>query len=265
MTAGGYFAHCEAIRQDGRVRSVSIAAAAAVSLCAIVASAYLSLPVVVAVLVVASLVIGFGWPHLLGVPAKKTMGAVIAGCGIASILTAALLPGSRSLLWFAAIAAVGIGGIFVVQLLRGTGQSLRLESTIGGTTGILLNTMTGGWAGAERLTSNVEDSGMMLLTGASLFFALAVSLLPWPDRIVGPLAVVLGLLAGTLGAMLFTSVPPVAAAVIGAVCGAVVGSFRRLILAGRGPYTVAGALAIGTAPIAALGTMVYFLEKLLLG
>lgn len=246
------------------MRSVSIAAAAAVSLCAIVASAYLSLPAVVVVLSLASLVIGFGWPHLLGVPAKKTMGSIIAGAGIASVLTAALLSGPRVLLWFAAIVALGMGLIFVVQLLRGTGQSLRLESTIGGTVGVLLSTMAGGWAGAERLASNAADSGMMLLTGASLLFALVAALLPWPDRIVGPLAVVLATLAGTMGAILFTSIPVLAAAIVGAVCGAVIASFRRLVVAGRGPHSLPGALAVGTAPIAAVGTMVYFLEKLLL-
>lgn len=246
------------------MRSVSIAAAAAVSLCAIVASAYLPLAVLVVVLILATLVIGFGWPHLLGVPAKKTMGAVIAATGTASVLTTAMLPGPRLLLWLAPIAAVGMGLIFMVQLLRGTGQSLRLESTIGGTAGVLLATMAGGWAGAERLAADASDSSMMLLTGTSLLFALVAALFPWPDRIVGPLAVVLGILAGTMGAILFTSIPPLAAAVIGAVCGAVIASFRRLIVAGRGTKSLPGALAIGTAPMAAVGTLVYFLEKLLL-
>ncbi|WP_026820504.1 hypothetical protein [Arthrobacter castelli] len=246
------------------MKSVSVAAAAAVSLCAIAATAYLSLPAVVVVLILASLVTGFGWPHLLDVPAKKTMGAVIAGAGIASVLTAAMLDGPRMLLWFAPIAAVGTGLIFMVQLLRGTGQSLRLESTIGGAAGILLATMAGGWAAAERLATNASDSSMMLLTGTSLFFALAAALLPWPDRIVAPLAVVLAALTGTMGALLFTNIAPLAAAIVGAVCGAVIASFRRLVVAGRGPGSLPGALAIGTAPIAAVGTIVYFLEKLLL-
>lgn len=246
------------------MRSVSIAVAAAVSLCAIVASAYLSLPAVVVVLSIACLVVGFGWPHVLGVPAKKTMGSIIASAGIASVLTAALLPGPRVLLWLPAIVALGMGLVFMVQLLRGTGQSLRLESTIGGTAGVLLTAMAGGWAGAERLASNASDSGMMLLTGASLLFAMLAVLLPWPDRIVGPLAVVLATLAGAMGAILFTSVPILPAAVVGAVCGAVIASFRRLVVAGRGPHSLPGALAVGMAPVAAVGTLVYFLEKLLL-
>lgn len=246
------------------MKSASIAATAAVSLCAIIGGAYLSLPVVVGVLCALSLVIGFGWPHLLGVPAKKTLGAIIAGAGVGSAVTAALLEGNRVLLWFPAIVAVGVMLVFLVQLLRGTGQSLRLESTIGGSAGVLVCAMGGGWAGAERLASNTQDSGMMIVTGASVVIALLISLLPWPDRIVAPIGVLLATMAGLLGAVLFSGVPPLAAAAVGLVCGAVVVSFRRLVVAGRGPHTLPGVLAIGAAPIAALGTMVYFLEKLLL-
>ncbi|WP_253905085.1 hypothetical protein [Arthrobacter sp. H14] len=246
------------------VKSASIAAAAAVSLCAIIGGAYLSLPVVVVVLSLASLIVGFGWPHLLGVPAKKTLGSIIAGSGIASTVTASLLEGGRLLLWFPAIVAVGVALVFLVQLLRGTGQSLRLESTIGGTAGVLICAMGGGWAAAEQLRSNAEDSGMMLVTGTSVVVALLVSLLPWPDRIIAPVGLMLATSAGLLGAILLSDVPNLAAAVVGLVCGAVVVSFRRLIVARRGPNTLAGALAVGVAPIAALGTMVYFLEKLLL-
>jgi hypothetical protein len=75
----------------------------------------------------------------------------------------------------------------------------------------------------------------------------------------------LAALAGPLGAIALADVPPVGAAVVGAVCGAVVLSCRRLVLACHGLHNLAGALAIGIAPIAALGTLIYFLEKLLLG
>lgn len=245
------------------MKSASIAATAVVSLCAIIGSAYLSLPVIVGVLCAASLVVGFGWPYVLGVPAKKTLGSIIAGSGIASAATAGLLDGGRVLLWFPAIVALGVMLVFLVQLLRGTGQSLRLESTIGASAGVLVSSMGGGWVGAERLASNTADTGMMLVTGASVVVALLVSLLPWPDRIIAPIGLLLATLAGPLGSVFFAQVAPLGAAVVGLFCGAVVVSFRRLVVAGRGPHTRPGLLAIGVAPIMILGALVYFLEKLL--
>lgn len=246
------------------VKSWTIVAAAAGSLCAIIAGAYLSLPVVTAVLCLASVVIGFGWPHLLRVPAKKTLGSIIAAAGIASALSAALLDAGRVMQWFPVIVALGVGAVFVAQLLRGAEQQFRLESTLGATTGVLLCAMGGGWVGAERLRANMEDSGMMLVTGVSVAVALLISALPWPDRVAAPVGLILATLAGPLGSMLFADVPNIAASVVGAVCGAVIVSFRRLALTGGGPRTMPGALAVGVAPIAALGALIYFLEKLLL-
>ena len=117
---------------------------------------------------------------------------------------------------------------------------------------------------AERLAANSANSGMMLITGVSMLVAIGVCVLPWPDRLVAPLGVVLATLAAPLGAALSSSISLLPAAVVGALGGTVIVCFRRLVLADGGPRKIPAILAIGSAPIMASGALVYFLEKLLL-
>ncbi|WP_125615322.1 permease [Specibacter cremeus] len=235
--------------------------AAIIALAAIVVGPQLGVGYSVGVGVVLAIVFGFGWPHYLRIPARKTLGTVIAVAGAASAVAAGLTPGPEYLKWTPVFVALGFGAVMVVQLIRGTGQPHRLESTLGAGVGVVLASLGCGWVAAYRF---VGEPGMFRITGVSALVALLVGMIRWPDRVIAPLAVVLAALAGPLAALLFSEVHIVAAAVIGALMAAIIISFRRLATLSAPPATAAGAVSMAVAPILSLGALVYFIDKLLL-
>lgn len=212
-----------------------------------------------------AVVMGIGWPHLLDVPAKKTQGAVLALAGAGACAAAYGAPASALLTWLPGIAAAGVGAIFLIQLLRGTGQAHRLESTIGNIAGVLLAVMGSGWVAADRLAGADGSPAGVTIAAAGIVVALAAALIPLPDRIAAPLGVAAGALAGALAGVLQpeAGVPALAAAVMGAVGAAVIMAVRRLVLS-RDITTRRGRLALALAPILALGSVVYFMARLLI-
>jgi hypothetical protein len=105
---------------------------------------------------------------------------------------------------------------------------------------------------------------MMLITGASAVVALLIGLIRWPDRIIAPVAVVLAALAGPMAALLFSDIHILPAVIIGALVAGVLVSFRRLGNLAGTPRSLPGAIAMGIGPVTALGSLVYFLDKLLI-
>ena len=55
-------------------------------------------------------------------------------------------------------------------------------------------------------------------------------LIRWPDRVVAPLGVVGAGLAGPLAGLVFSDIAVLPAAIVGVVVGAVLVSFRRLVI-----------------------------------
>lgn len=237
---------------------------AVVALAAIVGASYLSLPATAVVVGVLVLAAAIGWPYVLGVPARKSQSTAIALSALAACAAAYVSPSGAALTWLPVAVALGLGAVFLIQLLRGTGQSFRLESTLGTSSGVLLTALGAGWIAAENLSVNAGTSGVTLVTGISVLAALLVALLPWPDRMVAPIGVLLAALAGPLCALVFTDVEELPAAVIGAVCGAVIMAARRLVISRDTPLSAPALIAVGAAPILGLGSLVYFLERLLL-
>lgn len=237
---------------------------AVAALAAIVGASYLSLPATAVVVVVLVLAAAIGWPYVLGVPARKSQSTAIALSALAACAAAYVSPSGAALTWLPVAVALGLGAVFLIQLLRGTGQSFRLESTLGTSSGVLLTALGAGWIAAENLSVNAGTSGVTLVTGISVLAALLVALLPWPDRMVAPIGVLLAALAGPLCALVFTDVEELPAAVIGAVCGAVIMAARRLVISRDTPLSAPALIAVGAAPILGLGSLVYFLERLLL-
>ncbi|MHA7143417.1 hypothetical protein ACX80U_01740 [Arthrobacter sp. TmT3-37] len=247
------------------MKRTSVAAAAGTAAAGIiVASSYIALPVLAIAVAAVCVLAAIGWPYVLRVPARKSQSTAIGLSALLAVILAATVPGPSFLAWFPAAVALGVGAVFMIQLVRGTGQSLRLESTLGASSGVIAVAMGAGWVAADRLTANAADSGMTLVTGVSILVAIAVALLPLPDRLVAPAAVVLAALAGPLGALLFTDVPALAAGVVGLACGAVIAATRRLLVARDAPLDVLAAVAAGVTPVLAIGSVVYFLDKLFL-
>ena len=204
--------------------------------------------------------VGFGWPHFLGIPAKKTNGLVIALAGIASAAAAAYAPGPEYLSWAPLAIAAGVMAVVVVQLIRGTGQSHRLESAFGASAGVLLCGLGAGWIATARLTG----AGSMLLVAAiSTVVALLIGMIRWPDTIVGPLAIVFSGLAAPLAGLVFTDIAVLPATIAGVVIGVVLAAFRALNSTRRDKIAAAGFVALGLAPAFAVGAIAYFLDRML--
>jgi hypothetical protein len=232
-----------------------------VGLAAIIAGVYASREALVAVAVLIAAAVGIGWPHFLRIPAKKTLAAVIGLSGAGSALAAAYAPAPGFLDWTPPFIALGIMAVFVVQLIRGTGQAQRLESTLGCSVGVLLSCLGAGWIAGARFNGVRE---MLLVAAISGAVALLVGLIRWPDSIVAPLGIVLAGLAGPLAGLVLSDIAVLPAAIFGVVVGAVLVSFRRLVTLRGAPLNVPAALSMGLAPVSAVGSLAYFIDKLLI-
>jgi hypothetical protein len=241
--------------------SWTIGVAGIAGLAAIIAGVYTSREALVTVAVVSAAAVGVGWPHFLRIPAKKTLAAVIALAGSGSALAAAYAPAPGYLDWTPPFIALGIMAVFVVQLIRGTGQAQRLESTLGCSVGVLLACLGAGWIAGARFNGVKE---MLLVAAISAAVALLACLIRWPDRIIAPLGIVLAGLAGPLAGLVLSDIAILPAAIFGVVVGAVLVSFRRLVTLRGAPLDVPAALSIGLAPVSAVGSLAYFIDKLLI-
>lgn len=230
-------------------------------LVAIITGVYVSREALTAVAVVIALVVGIGWPHFLRIPAKKTLAAVIGLPGAGSALAAGLVPAPGLLDWTPGFIALGMMAVFVVQLIRGTGQAQRLESTLGCCVGVLLSCLGAGWIAGSRFVGVRE---MLLVAAISAAVALLAGLIRWPDRIIAPLGIVLAGLAGPLAGLVFSDITVLPAAIFGVVVGAVLVSFRRLVTLRGGPLNLLAAFSMGLAPVSAVGSLAYFIDKLLI-
>ncbi|MNI61545.1 hypothetical protein D3C73_1168240 [compost metagenome] len=151
--------------------------------------------------------------------------------------------------------------VFVVQLIRGTGQAQRLESTLGCSAGVLLNCLGAGWIASARFNGVKE---MVLVAGLSAAAALLVGIIRWPDRIVAPLGVVMAGLMGPLAGLVFSDIAVLPAALVGVVMGSVLVCFRRMTTLRRGRLNIPAAIGMGVAPVWAVGALAYFIDKLLI-
>nr|WP_309987262.1 permease [Arthrobacter pascens] len=243
------------------MESWSIGVIGLAGLAVIIASIYRTSDVLLAVAVLIALTVGVGWPHYLGIPAKKTLAAVIGLSGAGSAVAAATVPAPGYLDWTPGFIALGVISVFLVQLVRGTGQAQRLESTLGCCVGVLLSCLGAGWIAGARFNGVKE---MMLVAGVSAAVALLAGLIRWPDSIVAPLGIILAGLAGPLAGLVLSDVAVLPAAVFGVVVGAVLVSFRRLVTLRGTPLNFPAALGMGLAPVSAVGSLAYFIDKLLI-
>jgi hypothetical protein len=232
-----------------------------VGLTAIIAGVYTSREALVAVAVVIAAGVGIGWPHFLRIPARKTLAAVIGLAGAGAAVAAAYAPAPGYLDWTPPFIALGIMAVFVVQLIRGTGQAQRLESTLGCSVGVLLSCLGAGWIAGARFNGVRE---MLLVAAISAAVALLAGLIRWPDSIVAPLGIVLAGLAGPLAGLVLSDIAVLPAAIFGVVVGAVLVSFRRLVTLRGAPLNIPAALGMGLAPVSAVGSLAYFIDKLLI-
>lgn len=230
-------------------------------LAALIGAAFASPEALLAVASLTAVGIGVGWPHFLGIPARKTLAALIALPGVGSAAAATYLPAPGFLDWTPSFIAAGVMAIFVMQLLRGTGQAQRLESTLGSCAGVILSCLGAGWIACSRFNGVRE---MLLVAAVSAAIALAAGLIRWPDRVVAPLGIIGAGLAGPLAGLVFSDIAVLPAALVGVVVGSVLVSFRRLVIINGETLNLPAALGMGLGPVSAVGSLAYFIDKLLI-
>ncbi|GAA1181656.1 MULTISPECIES: hypothetical protein [Nesterenkonia] len=274
-----------------------VAASALLSTIALVAGSWAGTSALTAVVCVICLVLSLGWPQLMGVTARRSLSTVILLAGVVAALGAAVVREVESLFFWSSVAlAFGVMSVFVIQVLRGTGRPHRLESTLGASAGVVISTTAAGWVAGLRYPAElvgIGDSddalGVLAVPGLTLFedwalldvtgtggelsvvglaaIGLGVSVLlaclPLRDALVLPL-VVLGGFAGALGtALLWGELTLLFSGLLGLGAGALIAAMRRFLIVQGAPEGRLSAMAVGAAPIAGMGALVYFAERLL--
>ncbi|GAA4840653.1 hypothetical protein GCM10023354_21600 [Garicola koreensis] len=275
-----------------------LALAALAGAAALAAFAWLGVAALTAVVCVLCALVSLGWPQLMGLTARRSLSAVIFAAGAAAAVGAAIVTRVESLFFWSAVAlAFGVMVVFVVQVLRGAGRPNRLESTLGACAGVVVTTMAAGWVAGLRYPAGMEDgepgdAGMDLLRVRGLFpyedwgllgvtgpggelsvislaaFALIAgtlaACLPVRDAVALPVTVFAAVAAAVTTALLWGELTLLFAGTLGVAAGALLASFRRFLVLQGVPAGVLPKLAVGSAPIAVMGGLVYFTERLLL-
>lgn len=239
---------------------------------------------------VLGVVFALGWPGLLGLPARKTLFAVVGVCAVASaIASSALLFDARFGITLLVI-AMGVCAIFVVQLVRGTGQAYRLESTMGGAAAVLMVCLGSAWAGLERVVSEsfsfgwfayapLSEAGLVagempgdfvytppVLLPSGLIFAAAVSIIvtliagtnSLRNRISAPVSVILGTVVSTALSVWVANLYWQVAAITALVTSLIVAACRRLARASKKqPAGFLASVSLGLAPVLVCGPVVF--------
>ena len=125
----------------------------------------------------------------------------------------------------------------------------------------MLSCLGAGWIAGSRFNGVRE---MVLVAGISAAIALLAGLIRWPDRVVAPLGIIGAGLAGPLAGLVFSDIAVLPAALVGVVVGSVLVSFRRLVVLRGESLNFPAALGMGLAPVSAVGSLAYFIDKLLI-
>ena len=275
-----------------------LALAALVGALALAAAAWLGVAALTAVVCVLCGLVALGWPQLMGLTARRSLSAVIFAAGAVSTIGAAIVTRVESLFFWSAVAlAFGVMVVFVIQVLRGADRPNRLESTLGACAGVVVTTMAAGWVAGLRYPAGMGDGepddvgidllrvrgllpyeewgilgvtgpggelSVVILAAFALIAGTAAACLPVRDAVALPATVVASLAAAVGVALLWGELTLLFAGALGVAAGALLASFRRFLVLQGVPTGLLPKLAVGAAPIAVMGGLVYFTERLLL-
>ena len=278
------------------MKHLPVALAALVGAAALAAASWAGVAALTAVVCALCAVIALGWPQLMGVTARTSLSAVIMAAGVVAALGAATATRVEALFFWSAVSlAFGVMVVFVIQVLRGAHRPHRLESTLGACAGVVITTTAAGWVAGLRYPAGMaeaedgvgladlrvrglvpyEEWGVLGVTGpggelsvvALAAFALlagtVAACIPARDAVVLPLVVAASAAASLGIGLLWGELTLLFAGVVGLAAGVLLASFRRFLFLQGAPEQILSRLAVGTAPIAAMGALVYFTERLL--
>lgn len=239
-------------------RVVPAAAGAAMAVLIAVASAA-GVLALSAALVLAAVLVAAGWAVLLSLPSPRGSTAVVALAGAVAVAAVALTVSPPYLRWLPVVLALAVLGTFGHQLLRRDMRPRLVESVTGVLAGVVLVSLGAAWVGALQLRAG---PALVLAGAAAALGAAAATGFHWPQRVTGPSAVLAGLAFGALAGRVLDDVQALPMAVLGAAIGVVVAALDHLCAVLPTVRHLNAGVAMGTAPVAASGLVVYALGRL---
>ena len=208
------------------------------------------------------IVLGWGWPVLLGAPSPVITSVIIGIGAVAVEAVAALTRNEPFLRWVPVAAAVSMLAAFLHQILRRDGRARLTYGAATTISGLALAT-TGAPLAVLPAYRSGED--YVLAAGAALALGALVELLGhWPGwRRWLLLPVIVAGAAGALGVALAVGhVPMVAAAILGVLVAAVSHALRRVLTPLPGAGALQARMAMGAASVLVVGVVVYIVTRL---
>lgn len=226
------------------------------------AAAYFSEWILVGIVAAYVLVVAFGWPVLLDLPARAGGRFVVALSGLGALAVMTFTEGEPFLRDIPAVLALAILLSFVNELVRPDGRTRLVDSVAGTVSGVLVVVGAVGWVAAGRTVG-----------GASLVVVGAVALAVGTAASVVPLSPALGLLvavaaSGGVGfglAFALPAVSPLVGALIGVAVGVLGATLREVFDRLPSLSRRSAALAVVVVPVTVTGTLVYVVGRLLVG
>lgn len=237
----------------------AVPAAAAVLLSGLVAlGAAAGVTVLVAALVLVVVAVATGWPGLLSLPTQRGSTTIIALCGAVAVAVVGFTEGEPVLRWLPVVLALSVIVAFWHQLLRRDMRPRLVESVTGVLSGVVAVELAAGWVGAAKLADGLD----LILSGCAAVAASAVvAAVPWPDRVVVPLALLAGAGAAALPTVLRAEPAPVQAAAVGICAALVVVALDRLLAGLPTAGSRQTGVTIGATGVACAGTVVYLVSR----
>lgn len=220
-----------------------------------------SLPLAGAMLVVCLLLI-WGWPVLLGLPAPRGTMAALGGSALLAVGAVGLTRDDPFLDWLALAAAGGVVTCFLHQLLRRDGRPRLVESLSGEVMALALIVCGAALVGLPRSKGGADA---VLTLAAAVAAVAAVELVPLPERLRTLPILVGASAAAALAAGLADHTPVAFGAVVGLAFAIGTIALRRLFMARPVLAFAPAAVSVAVAPIAAAGIVTYVLARLFVG
>lgn len=227
--------------------------------------------------------VAYGWPRLTDSPQPRATSIMLALFGLAGLFAAWRDHSAPYLDWLPVLAGLGLLWAFVQNLVRGIGASDAVANVSAQVAGGVIVLSTSTWVAAITVPGDKDAIviGLMALVAAECMTAL-----PWPPIYTSPLAIAMATAVAGISSALGSTIGWPLALVLGAVMGLLVAAVDRMLgLIAYAQYQAANLeiaenieskksvekarsfavqLALGAAPIALGGVVVYALERIAL-
>ncbi|WP_228282441.1 ammonia permease [Brevibacterium atlanticum] len=229
--------------------------------------------------------VAYGWPRLTDSPQPRATSIMLALFGVAGLFAAWNDDTAPYLDWLPVLAGLGLLWTFVQNLTRGIGASDAVANVSAQVSGLVIVLSASTWVAAITVPGDKEAIVVGLY---ALLIAQCMTALPWPAIYTSPLAIAMATaVAGILSVLVFEhAISWPTALVLGIVMGLLVAAVDRMLgLVAFAKFQAASLeasqnielkknvekarsfavqLALGAAPIALGGVVVYALERIAL-